>query len=143
MSRINFGYLNLGKDFDFFGDDIRLLQKNMDYLNSQSKTDFRTKIGVYMPSLAYATPALNISLEGDYVDLEKNLLNVIEQQGLPKFVALPESRLGVPFIDHLLAKHLPSKDTPTTYDAYELIKGIYQREKVEVNLLDHYLEKVH
>jgi len=140
MSRINFGYL-LGRGFDHFGKDKDSLDRDINRLRTQALADFKANIGIYQPSLAYTAQALKISLDGEYNDLEKDLLNVIEQQGLPKFVALPSSRFDVPFVDHILAKRFPDTKTLTTSDAYELIKGIYRERKARVSLLTSYLEK--
>jgi hypothetical protein len=134
MSRITFGYhLNkLKKINDLFGEEALQMKVFLNDVKNKNNVSLQAWFSAH-----YTTPSLKIKIEGDLPIIKNTLEDIISKKGLPGFVDIPrkEYRSFSKIITGKEAKDI--ENTPTTSDAYEMMKKKYSEQKINVALLDN------
>lgn len=130
MDRITFGYHTgsvngLG---DLLGENIVSIREFLQHV----RTDTHTEVRAWFSS-HFQAPSLRIRIDGELGQLEMAMDKVIAREGLPSFADQPVNlhsflnRLVFPLDYVLNGWRKPDDYSPTTPDAFELIKERYSK----------------
>ncbi len=127
MSRLTFGY-HLPFNHDILGIDFRNLQEFL------RKTRDETEAALYAGLTTHMDhPAARIRLEGSIEPLEKVLMRIVAEKGLPEYIVKPISVYNFKILpDTTIARWKEHPDSPTTRDAYLLAKDMYRERNIRV-----------
>lgn len=134
LSKLTVGYHTAGRGYDdILGPEIAGLSDFLLQVGQSSQIKIAAWFSTQGGSAVCKYPAVRIMLEGRLSSLETGLNQIIEHEGVPTFVDRPELIGILPY--SLFGRFVkPSPDSPTTPDAYQMVKGMYRREGVGTSI---------
>ena len=132
MDRITFGYHTKNVNFgDLLGEDIIRMREFLQHV----RTDTETEVHAWF-SKHFQDPSLRIRIDGELGQLERAMDAIIAKEGIPSFTDQPKNPHS--FLNPLsfaMEYVLPDAYSPTTPDAFDLIKEWYSKSGIKLGKL--------
>lgn len=133
LSRLTFGYYITGRAYgNILGPEIVGLRDFLLQVGQLSQIKIAAWHSTQGGSV-WKNEAVRIRLEGELNSIEDGLSRIVGLEGVPTFVDRPVLGGILPYsLFGKVAK--PRPDTPTTPDAYEMVKGVYRTKGVRTSI---------
>lgn len=136
LSRLTFGYHTAGRAYgNILGPEIVGLRDFLLQVGQSSQIKVAAWYSTQGGSVAWQVPAVRIMLEGKLNSIENGLNRIVEREGVPTFVDKPVLPMSLHHLPRFFTPNVHDVlDTPTTSDAYEIAKALYNQQRIKTSV---------